>query len=231
MSTTSSPLAALGHPFVDGEVAPEPVVLRRNVGQGALAGELERRDPVGLVLAGRGSARADKTAASIPVDRGYSPPPHAGCRADRDQGRKRPLPRRRRPRLRRQVGHRLRPRGAVARCWASCGRRLASEPRTRSARTLEIGAGTGYFTLNLLRAGLIEEAVATRHLPGDARLSRRPAPTGSAWRSRPCAPRPSGCRFPDESFDLVFGHAVLHHLPDLDAVVRRVLARPAPRRA
>jgi SAM-dependent methyltransferase len=32
--------------------------------------------------------------------------------------------------------------------------------------------------------------------------------------------------FPDESFDLVFGHAVLHHLPDLDAAFtefRRVL--------
>jgi methylase of polypeptide subunit release factors len=28
-------------------------------------------------------------------------------------------------------------------------------------RGLEIGAGTGYFSLNLLRAGLLEEAVAT----------------------------------------------------------------------
>src|SRR5205814_6125354 len=31
----------------------------------------------------------------------------------------------------------------------------------RFARSLEIGAGTGYFTLNLLRAGAIEDAVAT----------------------------------------------------------------------
>src|SRR4051795_2637472 len=33
-------------------------------------------------------------------------------------------------------------------------------------RALEIGAGTGYFTLNLLRAGVIEQAVATDVSPG-----------------------------------------------------------------
>ena len=34
------------------------------------------------------------------------------------------------------------------------------------ARSLEIGAGTGYFTLNLLRAGLIGEATCTDISPG-----------------------------------------------------------------
>src|SRR5215213_2877166 len=34
------------------------------------------------------------------------------------------------------------------------------------ARSLEIGAGTGYFTLNLLGAGVIGDAVATDISPG-----------------------------------------------------------------
>src|SRR5689334_1131122 len=33
-------------------------------------------------------------------------------------------------------------------------------------RSLEIGAGTGYFTLNLLRAGIVREAVASDISPG-----------------------------------------------------------------
>src|SRR3954463_11652989 len=33
-------------------------------------------------------------------------------------------------------------------------------------RALEIGAGTGYFTLNLVRAGVVGEAVATDISPG-----------------------------------------------------------------
>src|SRR5688500_3440274 len=44
------------------------------------------------------------------------------------------------------------------------------------ARALEIGAGTGYFTLNLIRAGVIERATATDISPG---MLRRLAATAA----------------------------------------------------
>jgi ubiquinone/menaquinone biosynthesis C-methylase UbiE len=81
-------------------------------------------------------------------------------------------------------------------------------------RSLEIGAGTGYFTLNLLRAGIVREAVATDISPGmlrtlDANAARLCVPVRTQAADAEALP------FDDESFDLVFGHAVLHHLPDL----------------
>jgi ubiquinone/menaquinone biosynthesis C-methylase UbiE len=93
-------------------------------------------------------------------------------------------------------------------------------------RTLEIGSGTGYFTLNLLRAGLIEQATCSDISPGmletlqanAARLGLE-VHTESADAER--------LPFADGSFDLVFGHAVLHHIPDLPRAFRefeRVLA-------
>jgi ubiquinone/menaquinone biosynthesis C-methylase UbiE len=87
-------------------------------------------------------------------------------------------------------------------------------PPGRYPRSLEIGAGTGYFTLNLLRAGVIGEAVATDISPGMlAALSESAARLGVEVRTIRCdADR---LPFADDSFDLVFGHAVLHHLPDL----------------
>lgn len=93
-------------------------------------------------------------------------------------------------------------------------------------RSLEVGAGTGYFTLNLLRAGVIAEAVATDISPGMlASLSESAERMSLDVRAIRC--EADRLPFPDESFDLVFGHAVLHHLPDLDAAFaefRRVLA-------
>jgi len=86
----------------------------------------------------------------------------------------------------------------------------------RYDRALEIGAGTGYFTLNLLRAGVIGEAVATDISPGMLEtLSSSAERLGLNARTIRC--EADKLPFPDESFDLVFGHAVLHHLPDLDA--------------
>src|SRR5262249_62341576 len=79
-----------------------------------------------------------------------------------------------------------------------------------------MGAGTGYLPPNLSRAGLIREAVATDISHGMlTALSDSARSLGLAVRTvRTEAER---LPFPDESFDLVFGHAVLHHLPDLDA--------------
>ena len=101
---------------------------------------------------------------------------------------------------------------------------LGHEPR-RYARALEIGAGTGYFSLNLLRAGVVGEAVATDISPGMLRrLERSAAELGLSVETASC--EATVLPFPDDSFDLVFGHAVLHHLPDLHTAFgefRRVL--------
>ncbi|MGO9751641.1 MAG: class I SAM-dependent methyltransferase [Solirubrobacteraceae bacterium] len=94
-------------------------------------------------------------------------------------------------------------------------------------RALEIGAGTGYFSLNLVQAGILHEATCTDISPGMvSTLSENAARLGL---TRVRAARADAERLPfgDQSFDLVLGHAVLHHLPDLRrafAEFHRVLA-------
>jgi ubiquinone/menaquinone biosynthesis C-methylase UbiE len=95
------------------------------------------------------------------------------------------------------------------------------------ARGLEIGAGTGYFTLNLMLAGVLEEAVATDISPGMlSALSGSAAELGLTVETEVC--EASALPYEDGSFDLVFGHAVLHHLPDLPGAFRefRRVLRP-----
>src|SRR5918995_5153204 len=52
---------------------------------------------------------------------------------------------------------------------------LGHWPEASFADALEIGAGTGYFSLNLLQAGLIERATATDISPGMLRTLERNA--------------------------------------------------------
>jgi ubiquinone/menaquinone biosynthesis C-methylase UbiE len=93
-------------------------------------------------------------------------------------------------------------------------------------RALEIGAGTGYFTLNLLRQNVVERAVATDISPGMLRqLSATARRLGLGVEA--VEADAESLPFEDGSFDLVLGHAVLHHLPGLDRAMsefRRVLA-------
>lgn len=81
-------------------------------------------------------------------------------------------------------------------------------------RSLEIGSGTGYFTLNMMRAGLIGSATCTDISAGmlatlKSNAERLDLDVDTAVADAERLP------FADESFDLVLGHAVLHHIPDL----------------
>jgi SAM-dependent methyltransferase len=95
----------------------------------------------------------------------------------------------------------------------------------RYGDSLEIGAGTGYFTLNLLLGGLIENATCSDISPGMLQtLSANAGRLGLEVAT--CPADAEQLPFAEESFDLVFGHAVLHHIPDLPrafAEFRRVL--------
>jgi SAM-dependent methyltransferase len=103
---------------------------------------------------------------------------------------------------------------------------LGTEVDRGFRRSLEVGSGTGYFSLNLLRAGVVQEATCTDISPGMVgvlaanaeRLGLRVHAARADAESLP---------FVEESFDLVLGHAVLHHLPDLGRAFQefhRVLA-------
>lgn len=80
--------------------------------------------------------------------------------------------------------------------------------------SLEIGAGTGYFSLNLLRTGVVRAATCTDISPGMlTALEHNAAQLGLKVSTAACDA--AELPFEDASFDLVLGHAVLHHLPDL----------------
>jgi ubiquinone/menaquinone biosynthesis C-methylase UbiE len=102
---------------------------------------------------------------------------------------------------------------------------LGGSKRANFGDALEIGSGTGYFSLNLLQLGAIERLTATDISPG--MLSQLSATADAlGLEVKTVQTDAEVLPFEDESFDLVFGHAVLHHIPDLDvafAEFRRVL--------
>jgi SAM-dependent methyltransferase len=98
---------------------------------------------------------------------------------------------------------------------------LGRWPERPFTDALEIGSGTGYFSLNLLQLGVIERLVATDISSGMlAELRSTAGQLGLGVRTE--TTDAESLPFEDRSFDLVFGHAVLHHLPDLDASLREL---------
>jgi SAM-dependent methyltransferase len=92
---------------------------------------------------------------------------------------------------------------------------LGGWPSEPFGDALEIGAGTGYFSLNLLQLEAIDRATATDISPGMLEALRENAGRlGLTVRTEQTDAE--SLPFEDESFDLVFGHAILHHIPDLE---------------
>ncbi len=101
-----------------------------------------------------------------------------------------------------------------AQVGAKLEKALGALPAEPFGDALEIGAGTGYFCLNLLQLGLIGSATATDISPGMlASLEANAAGLGLEVSTE--VSDAERLPFADQSFDLVFGHAVLHHIPDL----------------
>jgi ubiquinone/menaquinone biosynthesis C-methylase UbiE len=103
---------------------------------------------------------------------------------------------------------------------------LGGQDGERFGDALEIGSGTGYFSLNLMQLGTIERLTATDISPGMLERLSATAEELGLNEVTTVVTEAETLPFEDESFDLVLGHAVLHHIPDLGrafAEFRRVL--------
>jgi SAM-dependent methyltransferase len=91
---------------------------------------------------------------------------------------------------------------------------------------LEVGCGTGFFLLNLMLAGVIEATAGAGHVtdlsPGMVEAARRNAENlGLTVEGR--VADAEELPYGDGTFDLVVGHAVLHHIPDVERALREVV--------
>lgn len=100
--------------------------------------------------------------------------------------------------------------------------RVAGDGEWPYGRVLEIGAGTGFFVLNLMQSGLASCAVVTDISPGMVEVAERNGVALGLDVSGRVVDAES-LPFDDGEFDLVVGHAVLHHIPDVELALREIL--------
>jgi ubiquinone/menaquinone biosynthesis C-methylase UbiE len=100
---------------------------------------------------------------------------------------------------------------------------LIAGPVDRPYRhALEIGSGTGFFLLNLMQAGVAERGSVTDISPGMVEVALRNA-RGLGLDVDGRVADAETIPYGDATFDLVVGHAVLHHIPDVELALRETL--------
>jgi ubiquinone/menaquinone biosynthesis C-methylase UbiE len=89
-------------------------------------------------------------------------------------------------------------------------------------RALEIGAGTGFFSLNLRQAGVLSEVSVSDLSPGMVQAAQANARRlGFEVDGR--VGDAEHLPYDDDSFDVVVGHAVIHHVPEVEQALRECL--------
>ncbi|MFD2419485.1 class I SAM-dependent methyltransferase [Amycolatopsis pigmentata] len=99
---------------------------------------------------------------------------------------------------------------------------VAGEEGRPYPTAMELGSGTGFFLLNLMQGGVIKKGSVTDLSPGMVQVALRNAEKLGLDVDGRVADA-ERIPYPDNSFDLVVGHAVLHHIPDVEAAFREVL--------
>lgn len=89
-------------------------------------------------------------------------------------------------------------------------------------RALELGCGTGFFLLNLIQAGVARRGSVTDLSPGMVKVATRNGQALGLDIDGRVADA-EGIPYDDDAFDLVVGHAVLHHIPDVELSLREVV--------
>ena len=99
---------------------------------------------------------------------------------------------------------------------------IAAEEPLPYGRAMELGCGTGFFLLNLMQSGVAEKGSVTDLSPGMVKVALRNAENLGLDVDGRVADAEK-IPYDDNTFDLVVGHAVLHHIPDVEQALREVL--------
>ncbi len=89
-------------------------------------------------------------------------------------------------------------------------------------RALELGCGSGFFLLNLIQSGVARRGSVTDLSPGMVKVATRNGENLGLEVDGRIADA-EGIPYDDDTFDLVVGHAVLHHIPDVELSLREVV--------
>ncbi len=99
---------------------------------------------------------------------------------------------------------------------------VAGEGGWPYGEALELGCGTGFFMINLRLGGVIGNGHVTDLSPKMVEVAvRNGGEAGVSLQGR--AADAESLPYADNTFDLVVGHAVLHHIPDLELAMREVV--------